>query len=238
MKVSVLTSGAENAVLVVSSRGAFLIDAGTSPNSCARYLHSLGMRLSSVGECYITHSHDDHYRYAGAYQRKGVMVRGVGQDNTSRGVTSYQVPHDAKPPGTFGFLVQEGETALTVIIDSGSINSAMAEAMNRSDVIVIGCNYDDVMLEASQHYIKPRVQSNTGHLSNQQLARFIREDWSGRAHTFIVAHLSLTHHNTEELCEQSLMQALLDRNLIDVPRIILSLPRQPTPLVEVELKRS
>ena len=60
--------------------------------------------------------------------------------------------------------------------------------------------------------MKQRVMSRRGHLSNEVVADFIRDDLDGTVTTLILGHLS-EHNNHPELVRHSAMDALHGRSL-------------------------
>ncbi len=237
MKVSVLTSSSSANSIVVQANGHwFLIEAGLSPRAASALLHKHDLRLANMHAVLVSHAHGDHFRYIHDYERRGIHG-GIGPAGVSFldgrvDCRAFAVAHDA-PGGTYGFHIVERETnaALAIIMDAGSFNKDMRDAINASDCVVIGADYD-AELEGNGNYeasLQSRISSATGHMSNQQIQEFIRQDWNGRAHTFILAHLS-PRRNNPELAARRVLEAC---DPMHVPKIIVSTPAGPTPLISV-----
>lgn len=234
MKVSVLQSGSHGNSIVVECNGNyFLIEAGVSVKTLSRLLHFHGLRLAHIRGVIHSHNHADHCKYLAQYAAAGIYAMNHGLVD----IHSFAVAHDA-PGGTLGFHIVERETkaSLCVIMDCGSFNDAMRDAINNSDAVVIGCDYDDELLGNGGYNasLQSRITSNTGHLSTQALCEFLRNDWNGRARTFILAHLS-EKHNNPAMALKKVVDAMHDQHINDSiwNKVIVSTPDGPTPLITV-----
>lgn len=245
MKFSVLGSGSEgNAIYVEFSSGAaILIDAGLSPAELDRRLLAIGViGHSHIEALYLTHDHGDHGRYLDALKAKW-KVRTPGdaipQAITHR-VDAFRVPHDAVAP--VGFTIRDAECRLVIILDAGWITPTMDAEMKAADALVIGCDYDEAMLEANETYpaeTKNRIASATGHLSNQQVAAWVRENHTFLPRVIVLAHISKVN-NSHHLASLAVVEAMGSRTNIPAGyfgcSVEVSHPEHPTDLIEVESK--
>ncbi|PYT07763.1 MAG: hypothetical protein DMF60_06400, partial [Acidobacteria bacterium] len=85
----------------------------------------------------------------------------------------------------------------------------VAERLRGSTLVMIESNHDRDMLKVGPYpwSVKQRIASNLGHLSNDETARWIREDFDGEAEYLVLGHLS-RHCNHPELARLSALQAL------------------------------
>jgi len=246
MRVSVLGSGSEgNAIYVEHDGTAILIDAGYSTAELDRRLVTIGVvGHSHIKALFLTHDHEDHARYAEQIQKKWhvpVLRDGYGRDghgSTIPGFTVYHfpVPHDALD--AYGYIVLTGPwQGLAVCLDAGCITPEINGALHGWELIILGCDYDDELLDKNSSYpaeLKNRIRSNTGHLSNAQVAAWLRDGWDGKAHTIILAHLSQSNNMPirATLAAFGGMQERTD-GAEKRTRLIVSTQDEPTPLVEV-----
>lgn len=118
----------------------------------------------------------------------------------SIGIRPFPVPHDAEGV-TCGFVLtgrQEGrEVRVAVATDLGHGGNGLFEEFVDSDLILIESNYDRAMLSASARNDKARVDSDVGHLSNEQagtfLARVLLESRKV-PRAVVLCHLSADHN--------------------------------------------
>lgn len=101
------------------------------------------------------------------------------------------VPHDAVD--NFGFVAKRDGVRVATLMDFGHITPLITQKLNGCDAIVIESNHSRDMLRACSVYtwdLKHRIASNHGHLSNEDLADWITNDFDGTARHIVLAHLS------------------------------------------------
>lgn len=115
-------------------------------------------------------------------------------------VRPFSVPHDAEGM-TCGFLLcgraSDREIRVTVATDLGHGGNGLFEEFVDSDLILIEANYDPEMLAASPRRDRTRVDSEVGHLSNEQAGKFLaRVMLESRTlpQTVVLCHLSADHN--------------------------------------------
>lgn len=103
----------------------------------------------------------------------------------------FSVPHDAVD--NFGFVAKRDGVRVATLMDFGHITPLIREKLIGCDAIVIESNHSRDMLRACSVYswdLKQRIFSSTGHLSNEDLADWITNDFDGSARHIVLAHLS------------------------------------------------
>ncbi|HEX8423851.1 MAG TPA: hypothetical protein VF634_10595, partial [Pyrinomonadaceae bacterium] len=93
------------------------------------------------------------------------------------------------------------------------------------------------MLKACSVYpweLKQRILSRTGHLSNEDVAVWLRDDYDGGADHIVLAHLS-QRANNPYVAKLSAEIALQERGSLfsTDTKITLSFPKEPTPWIEL-----
>jgi phosphoribosyl 1,2-cyclic phosphodiesterase len=117
-------------------------------------------------------------------------------------------------------------------MDFGHINDGVKLAIRGCDAVIIESNHSVDMLRTCQVYtweLKQRILSTSGHLSNEDLADWLQNDFDGKARHIVLAHLSQRAndpHLAKIMAETALkMRAPLFRA---ETRISLSNPKTPT----------
>ena len=140
-------------------------------------------------------------------------------------VVSFPVSHDAVAP--CGYLLSAGGCRVCLVTDSGEVTSAMIEAMNQADLLILESNHDrERLLRGPYPYaLKQRILSSTGHLSNDQAAEAVLRTWRTDAVRWLwLSHLSRTN-NTPKLALQS-MRMHIQEARVNLGQIHISvLPR-------------
>lgn len=258
VRVCVLASGSGgNMVYIEGRRGALVVDAGLSLRETLRRMAAV--RISPDGVCgiLVTHEHADHGRGVGALSRhfrvpvaasvgtaQGFQAQGVvpyGLQTFQPGhrfslgpflVEPFPVPHDANQP--VGYVIWDGPTKVAVVTDLGYLPLNVQNHVEGAELLILESNHDvELLLKGSYPpWLKQRILSRHGHLSNAAVAEFVRARLDKWCRYLLLAHLS-QENNRPELALASVMNALYDRRN-DETRVVLTAQDVPTPVIEVE----
>lgn len=197
-----------------------LIDAGISLKDLARRLASVGADVEELDALIVSHEHGDHVRGAiTVSRRKSIPVYASPATARESGllmalpremvfdfaadepfligaieVAPFALPHDAIE--TFGFKLSDGRIRAGIATDLGSLTLDVVQGLAGCDVVVLESNHDEVMLLEGPYpaFLKKRVNSPHGHLSNADAAELVRcIRHSGMRH-LVLAHLSRTNN--------------------------------------------
>jgi phosphoribosyl 1,2-cyclic phosphodiesterase len=211
LRVRVLRSGsAGNAILVETASIRLLIDAGLPAETILRALEP-DARPAAV---LLTHEHDDHLRGAAAVARalgaavwvneptrraagaqlEGAEVELFRSDRPFRlgplEVTPFVLPHDAAEP--VGFVLALNGTRVAVACDLGEVSEVVMEHARGADLLILEANYDLRLMAVSSYpwFLKNRIISPLGHLSNDGAARAAVGAVTGVPQAIHLVHLS------------------------------------------------
>ncbi|HEX4682816.1 MAG TPA: MBL fold metallo-hydrolase [Gemmatimonadaceae bacterium] len=232
MKLWMLGSGSSGNAIVVECQGSrILIDCGFGTRTLAGRLKSIGVEPGSIEGCLVTHEHSDHVKGAGAAAKKwgwGVFATpgtakapelaetpvhlfdpGMTIEFDHMTVTSTATPHDATQ--SVGFVVESRSTGARagLFYDIGHVSTAIADACQRLDILVLESNHDVDMLRNGPYarWLQMRIASRTGHLSNRDAGLFAREAVTREMNHLVLAHLS-ENCNTTDVAVESMRGAL------------------------------
>ena len=238
MRFNVLGSGSSgNATLIVSGETRILIDCGLPAREIARRLVAVGETADRLDAIVITHEHSDHIRglaalvknldirvfispfalksaKAGIEERSLNSVEHIAADKPfeidSIKLRPIRAPHDSADP--LVFAVESQGVKIAVVTDLGHIPKSVSDSLKGMDALVLEANHDLDRLKASPYpwSLKQRVMSKRGHLSNDETARFLREDYDGSARYVVLAHLS-RENNHPEIALMAARKALASR---------------------------
>jgi phosphoribosyl 1,2-cyclic phosphodiesterase len=240
MRICILGSGSSgNATLVVAGETRVLIDCGLSARETARRILAVGEDPTRLDAVVVTHEHTDHSRgfpilskmfdltvfiSDGALEacKLGDKAKGLRRGETisssqdfeigSFRFSPFAIPHDAADP--MAFTVEANGIRMGVAVDLGYINMLAAERFRGCDLLIIEANHEIEMLRACTFYpwaLKQRIMSRHGHTSNDEMARFLRDDFDGKAEHIVLAHLS-RNTNHPDLARLAAVQALEERS--------------------------
>ena len=127
-------------------------------------------------------------------------------------VCSFTIPHDAVDP--VGYALTAEGIKVSIVTDLGYVPDSIKIHLKGTNLLLLESNHDLGMLKDGPYpwSVKQRVMSRRGHLSNEVVADFIRDDLDGTVTTLILGHLS-EHNNHPELVRHSAMDALHGRSL-------------------------
>jgi phosphoribosyl 1,2-cyclic phosphodiesterase len=256
MRFRVLGSGSSgNATLVECGPVRILIDAGLGPRELAERLESAGVDPGSLAAVFVSHEHQDHARGAAPFSKKwGVRLCGsrgtyaaagfgaeeiAGYDVLEPGVPravgpltlhGVPVPHDAAAP--LAFVVEGDGSSLAHATDFGHVSRAVADGFRQCDALLIESNYDPVMLRDGPYpwSVKERILGSRGHLSNDDVARYLYRDLGESCRMVLLAHIS-QNNNHPELVRMTAEAALRRRGRTEVRLELAS--ADGTPWIEV-----
>jgi phosphoribosyl 1,2-cyclic phosphodiesterase len=210
-----LSSGSSgNSMFLSAGDTCLLIDAGLTAHAIVQSLATLNVSIADIQGVLITHEHTDHIRGAAVlakkwhlplYARHGTAsqlstilsddlpVRILPREGIRFGslqVHTFPVPHDAAEP--VGFVFEYHDMRVAVATDLGSITSHVKKALVGCQAIVLEANHDEEMLANGPYpsYLKERIRSRYGHLSNRQAARALHDAWHDELQHVVLAHIS------------------------------------------------
>jgi phosphoribosyl 1,2-cyclic phosphodiesterase len=213
-----LASGSSgNALLIKGCSTTVLIDCGLSTAQLRSRLDQCGSSIGEIDIVFLTHEHTDHVRGVGemrsqateivtsrgtanAIRLDGICVREVAAwqpvDFPGGKLTPIPVSHDAAEP--LAVHLEIDGLMLTVATDLGKVTPEVAEALRNSDLAVLEANHDLEMLRNGPYpqYLKQRVLSRKGHISNDECAKALAtaSSSSDRLRSVWLAHLSTTNN--------------------------------------------
>lgn len=235
LKYAVLGSGSSaNSYIFEHDGFAIIVDNGFSCKQAMERAHNLGFNTGNVKYIFLTHLHDDHFRGIEVLSRKLHAPVVVHEElNVNRKLKSHFYKRKDIVPGPFytegGFRFKAfetshdsdhsisyhfelGELVFTIISDTGAVSEEMIELASQSDVLFLEANYNEAMLYEGPYplFLKKRIASNVGHLSNIESMKFLNEAGSrdgARLKKVFFCHLSSTN-NTPEVLERDISEHL------------------------------
>jgi phosphoribosyl 1,2-cyclic phosphodiesterase len=124
-------------------------------------------------------------------------------------ITAFTIPHDAADPVGYAFCANGKKVA--IVTDLGYMPELVKHHLREADFLILESNHDLEMLKVGPYpwYIKQRVMSRTGHLSNTIVSEFLADSevFDGRARHLVLAHVS-EQNNTPDLARICAEEAL------------------------------
>lgn len=251
LELCILASGSGgNASLLRTSAGCLLLDAGIGPRVCAARMTGTGVSLSDVGAVVLTHLDSDHFNANWASTLLKYNIRIYAFTPYSRkiafrfpelrpllqpfhatpfsplpGLTFKPLPFAHDDTGSHGFVIASEEARVGYATDLGRVPGHLLDAFVQLDILAIESNYDPAMQMASPrpYFLKQRIMSGAGHLSNQQALDAVRLILSRHesAAVPLPSHIVLLHRSRQCNCP-NLLRDLFSEDPRIAPRLTLS----------------
>ncbi len=218
---SVLSSGSKgNSMYIDGPEGAIVIDAGLSARQIIRRTVSAGGEPGRIRGILLTHEHSDHLRGVVPLARKlkipvygtasTIMAAQLPEDiaiiNFDSGrsfnvagfsIMPFALPHDAADP--VGYIVEIEDIRIGLATDLGYGTVLVRDRLRNCRVVILESNHDEQMLMDGPYpwFLKQRVNSRSGHLSNKASSMILEEIFHAGLESVTLAHLSEINNEPE-----------------------------------------
>ena len=233
--IPLFSSSSGNSVYISFGNDAVLIDCGTNAKRILSALDERDIDQSSIKAIFITHSHSDHISALSVLNKKLNLPIIASKDTLDYlcdnniikedtklidisakevdlgfvGAEFIPTSHDCK--GSGGFKFHYGEKSLSLCTDLGIVTDSVRKALLGSEIVYFESNHDVNMLTKGPYppYLKQRILSEHGHLSNIASAAELPLLLNNGAQKFILGHLS-KENNLPTLAKSAATASLMN----------------------------
>ena len=214
------SSSKGNCTYIGTPESGVLIDCGASCRKICNALELNSLSTSAVKAIFITHEHSDHISglknftkktgspvYAHSYEMSGEVCIG------NMAVSYFETSHDT--PQSCGYRVDFSDgKSCCVCTDLGYVSDTVRNAVTGSSAVLLEANYDVNMLRNGPYpvYLKERIRSDHGHLSNDDSGNFGAELIKSGTTRLILGHLS-QENNTPATAEYTVESIIAQNGL-------------------------
>lgn len=215
-----------NCYYLGTSEYGILIDAGIGIRTIKKTLREYGIAMEKIIAVLVTHDHADHIKTIGCMGDKlniPIYATEAVHDGIRRNtylnaslqttrriiekekvfsikdfeITAFEVPHDSLE--NVGYEIRLEEQKFVLITDIGRITDTIRQHASQATHLVIEANYDEEMLQNGKYpyYLKKRITSGMGHLSNRLSAEFIASIYNNNLQNIWLCHLSQDNNHPE-----------------------------------------
>jgi len=222
VQICALASGSNgNCYYVGNEQEAVIIDIGISNRQLKDRLDDAGLSLKKIKAVFITHEHSDHIKgmhsvskkndiavyitkktyekaYKGLHSNKAIYFNtGDSISIGSINVHSFAKPHDASDP--VSFRIEINGLNIAVLTDLGSVTPVVIDHLKLCDAAFLETNYDYELLMNGKYpsFLKHRVSSDIGHLSNHQAVELISTLNGSPLKTLFLSHISADNNKVD-----------------------------------------
>lgn len=253
-----------NCYYLATETDALIIDVGVGLRGLRKNCKEYGVSLHKVRHVLVTHDHADHIKSVGSmsadfslpiyatrevhaginrnycvtkkvvpelacYVEKGQTVT-LGDFQ----VTAFNVPHDSSD--NVGYFIEAGGTDICLITDAGMVTDEMKTFISRAHHLVIEANHDEEMVMSGPYpqFLKERILSGTGHLSNRSCGEAIAQNMSEHLKRVWLCHLS-EENNHPELARKTVESILRSYGIVVGADLQLEVLKRNSPTGPYEL---
>lgn len=214
---SLFSSSSGNSTFISSASTSILVDAGVSAKRMVKALTDREIDPKTIGGIFITHEHIDHvnavrilatnngipvYATEGtleALNESGVLngkfpVNVMPEEGVAVGdlfIKSFKTPHDSRESCGYTITLPDGQKA-AIATDIGHMTKEIMQNLKGTALVMLESNHDEGMLRNGPYpyYLKRRILSDVGHLSNNACAEAVTELLKSGTVRFFLGHLS------------------------------------------------
>ncbi|NLA94771.1 MAG: MBL fold metallo-hydrolase [Bacteroidales bacterium] len=203
-----------------------LIDGGIPVKQIKGYLRDAGIPFERVSAVFVTHDHADHIKSLGNLGEKcGIPIYATKETHAGINnnyctvkklescvryieketpfsfrdfrITAFEVPHDGTD--NVGYHIEVDGKVLCFVTDLGHITDTAARYILKAHYLIVETNYDEDMLRMGNYpqFLKERITSPFGHLSNKTTANFLAENITPNLKHIWLCHLSEENNHPE-----------------------------------------
>ena len=207
---SICSGSSGNAFLIQTKDSLIQIDCGGNKKQLLNFYQKYNINYHNIDLLLLTHNHNDHISQLSLYKDHTIYSYDHIEYNYHKikplklinykdiSILPIVLSHDTM---IVGYIIKYNNEKLIYITDTGYIKEEYLELFKDSNYIIIESNYDINLLMNSNRplYLKQRILSDTGHLSNEQTLNIINR---------------IINHNTKVLWFAHISQECNDTNII------------------------
>jgi phosphoribosyl 1,2-cyclic phosphodiesterase len=260
--IATLYSGSSgNSTLVCGERARVLVDMGCSCKKTLGELYSLGVSAKDIDAVFITHEHSDHVgglltflshygvpvygseRTLRYLRERGIVPKSAKLEPLEKGAAikigditarCFSTSHDSADCVGYRFGLESG-ASIAVATDLGFVSDEVFAELLGCSLVALESNYDDTMLLSGKYpyYLKARIRSHVGHLSNRECAEAAVKLAEGGTKRLVLMHLS-RENNIPELALTGCLSILENYGITEeVTKVSVAPRHECSGLIEV-----
>lgn len=253
MKAVSLASGSKgNSYLISTDKTKILVDLGICEKELLSKLELMKINPRDINAIFITHEHDDHIKGLGTFLKNyspKIFIHELSAplaDKKLNGklkneiifydkqeivfndlfIRNFKQSHDSKH--CCGFSIEDKTGKISVSTDLGIMTDDILRNLDNSNLVYLESNHDERLLLENENYpvfLKKRILSNQGHLSNKASYETIKHLAVNNVSQVVLSHLS-EENNSPSLAYNYIKNQLLKNNIIEGEDIFIDVARQ------------
>lgn len=238
MKVCSFSSGSKgNCTYIETENAKVLLDVGVTVKHVLDCFEKLSVNPADVNAIIITHEHSDHIKGVESFSKKydtpifcheklfnvlcaqmpgcikNIQTFSTNFEIEDIKVLPFELSHDSTCCFGYRFLDETGSASF--VTDTGYLPDYASKMIETSSLVFLESNYDPDMLFACSYpmFLKKRILSNRGHLSNLDCAKIIEGIAKTGTKLVVLSHIS-ENSNTPYLAYNTVKNYLENHGII------------------------
>ena len=173
-----------------------LIDAGIGIRTIKKVLKDRSIDFTKIVAVLITHDHADHIKTVG-YLGEKLCIPVYATADVHRGIDKSRYVEETLCVSRK--VIEKEVHKFTFATDVGHITDTVGKYICMANHLILEANYDEEMLRFGTYpaFLKERVASPTGHLSNREAAEFLATHYNTGLKNIWLCHLSRDNNHPE-----------------------------------------
>ncbi len=250
-----------NSTYIGSGDCGILVDAGVSAKQIINALENRDIDPRRIAGIFLTHEHIDHIRglrvlskrlgvpvfasvgtlnsiATGNFVEPGtplIEINGASVEVGGLELQSFATSHDGAQPLGYRIATSDGRL-LGIATDLGIVTEEVDKGLAGCDLVLLEANYDEGMLACSAYpyYLKRRIRSQLGHLSNVECAAELSTLAARGTTRLVLGHLS-KENNHPDVARQTIYARLVMDGLKEQVDFMLQVARRHEPSAMIVL---
>ncbi len=253
MKAVSLASGSKgNSYLIQSEKATILVDLGICEKELLAKLELLKINPKDINAIFITHEHDDHIKGLSTFLKDfspKIYIHADSVDSANKklngklkneillsdnqeivigdmNIKNFKQSHDSNY--CCGYSIDSNIGKVSVSTDLGIMTDEILRNLDNSNLVYLESNHDERLLLENENYpvfLKRRILSNSGHLSNKASYEAIKHLTINNVSQVVLSHLS-EENNSPSLAYNYIKNQLLNNNIIEGKDIFIDVASQ------------
>ena len=251
MKIHVLASGSEgNSTYIESENHKILFDLGMNTKYIVEKLREIEILPQDIDYVFISHVHNDHtsalrtftnrfspmicmtqsmfYELPDISGYEHIMIYEDEVILNDIKIETVKTSHDVTD--SRGFIITDKETSVVLLTDTGYLNQKLYPKLKNKNIYLLESNHDIEALMNGPYpaWLKARVCSDYGHLSNKAAAYHLTKLIGKKTKKIVLMHLS--HKNNTESLALTTLKETFDIHNIEFNDVCCAKQRERVPV--------
>jgi phosphoribosyl 1,2-cyclic phosphodiesterase len=200
--ISLMSGSKGNSLIIQTDKTTIMIDCGGPRKALLDGLAQHHIDIEDIDACFITHQHSDHIQQIKTFSKRPLyscqeitqvaahIIQPLEKIVVNECVIiPFSVSHDID---NVGYMIHTRLCKIVCVSDTGYLRQDELALLHNADFYYFESNYEPTLLMLSKrpHLVKIRTISDSGHLSNEDSARYMKALIGPKTQEVMLGHIS------------------------------------------------